>query len=480
VRTALYNCLFARRHGGAFILRIEDTDSARFVPGAEAYILEALQWLGLTPDEPIVRQSDRKDIYRQYVGQLIADGHAYYAFDTPDELEAARRAAPNFQYDASSRLRLRNGLTLGEAEACRLVADGHPHVVRLRIEPGHTLTVHDLIRGDVTVQTDVLDDKVLWKSADQMPTYHLANVVDDHLMGITHVIRGEEWLPSAPLHHLLYEALGWADTRPAFAHLSLLLKPEGNGKLSKRDGDRLGFPVYPLNWTDPQSGQLAVGYRESGYLPDALINFLALLGWSPGDDRELLSFDELVAAFDLTRCSRSGAKFDPEKAKWFNHQYLQRLPDDTLAGTLAGILRKKGLVPPEAATLRRIVALTKERLHLTTDLWDATDYFFVAPTAYDAKTLRKRTTPDTPAELSDLARYLSDADIAAPDADDALKAWIAARGYHAGNLLTTLRLALVGQGKGPHLFDIIAILGKTETIKRIESCTASLSASIPS
>ena len=336
VRTALYNYLFARQNGGTMILRIEDTDSQRFVPGAEDYINEALAWLGIEIDEGVreggpfgpYRQSERRDIYRRHVQMLLDAGKAYYAFDTPEELEAARAATPNFQYDASTRMGMRNSLSLPAEEVEKMIADGQKYVVRFKIDPGRDVQVHDRIRGLVTIKSDILDDKVLYKSADDLPTYHLANIVDDHLMEVSHVIRGEEWLPSAPLHVLLYEAFGWSDTMPEFVHLPLLLKPDGKGKLSKRDGDRLGFPVFPLLWNDPKSGETSSGYRESGYIPQAVVNFLALLGWNPGDDTEVMSMNELIAKFSLDHCSRSGAKFAFEKGKWFNHVYLQEIPSE--------------------------------------------------------------------------------------------------------------------------------------------------------
>ncbi|MDE6358762.1 MAG: glutamate--tRNA ligase, partial [Duncaniella sp.] len=346
VRTALYNYLFARRHGGDMILRIEDTDSQRFVPGAEEYINEALAWLGIKIDEGVreggaygpYKQSERRDIYREHVKMLLDAGKAYIAFDTPAELEAARAATPNFQYDASTRLSMRNSLSLPAEEVKALMDAGTPYVVRFLIEPGRDVEVNDLLRGKVTINSSILDDKVLYKSADDLPTYHLANIVDDHLMEVTHVIRGEEWLPSAPLHVLLYEAFGWADTRPDFVHLPLLLKPDGKGKLSKRDGDRLGFPVFPLEWHDPKSGAVSSGYREAGYLPEAVINFLALLGWNPGDDTEIMSMDELISKFSFDHCSRSGAKFAYEKGRWFNHEYLQTAPDAELAQLFKPVL----------------------------------------------------------------------------------------------------------------------------------------------
>ena len=339
VRTALYNYLFARQHGGTMILRIEDTDSRRFVPGAEDYINEALHWLGIEIDEGVreggpfgpYKQSERRDIYREHVKMLLDRGRAYIAFDTPEELEAKRAEIPNFQYDASTRTMMRNSLTMTPGEVERLIAEGTPYVVRFKVEPGRDVVVDDLLRGRVTIKSDILDDKVLYKSSDDLPTYHLANIVDDHLMEVSHVIRGEEWLPSAPLHVLLYEAFGWQDTAPEFVHLPLLLKPDGKGKLSKRDGDRLGFPVFPLEWHDPKSGEISSGYRESGYLPQAVVNFLALLGWNPGDDTEVMSVQELTDKFSFAHCSRSGAKFAYEKGKWFNHVYIENTPDAELA-----------------------------------------------------------------------------------------------------------------------------------------------------
>ncbi len=352
VRTALFNYLFARQNGGEMILRIEDTDSQRFVPGAEDYINEALAWLGIKFDEGVreggpngpYRQSERRDIYAKYVSQLLDAEKAYIAFDTPAELEAARAATPNFQYDAATRMSMRNSLSMSAEQVKELLDAGTPYVVRFKVEPGRMVNVNDLIRGTVTINSSVLDDKVLYKSADNLPTYHLANIVDDHLMDISHVIRGEEWLPSAPLHVLLYEAFGWNDTAPEFVHLPLLLKPDGKGKLSKRDGDRLGFPVFPLEWHDPASGAVSAGYRESGYLPEAVVNFLALLGWNPGDDKEIMDMNELIARFSFDHCSKSGAKFDFEKGKWFNHKYLQEKSDAELAKLFKPILEANGKI----------------------------------------------------------------------------------------------------------------------------------------
>ncbi|MGX8697567.1 MAG: glutamate--tRNA ligase, partial [Prevotella sp.] len=351
VRTALYNYLFARQHGGDLIFRIEDTDSTRFVPGAEEYIIESFRWLGIQFDEGVsyggshgpYRQSERRDLYKKYVHELLERGKAYIAFDTPEELDAKRAEVENFQYDASTRMQMRNSLTMPQEEVDALIAEGKQYVVRFLIEPGRDVIVDDIIRGEVRINSSILDDKVLYKSADELPTYHLANIVDDHLMEVTHVIRGEEWLPSAPLHVLLYEAFGWADTMPRFAHLPLLLKPIGNGKLSKRDGDKLGFPVFPLEWHDPKSGEVSSGYREKGYLPEAVVNFLALLGWNPGNDQEVMSLDEMVQLFDLSKCSKNGAKFDYIKAAWFNHEYLLRQPDEAWVPAFDKVLREQGI-----------------------------------------------------------------------------------------------------------------------------------------
>ena len=370
VRTALYNYLFTKQQGGDFILRIEDTDSARFVPGAEEYIQEAFDWLGLPFDESPAkggefgpyRQSERKDIYKKYVDELLEKELAYIAFDTPEELDAKRNETANFQYDASTRLQMRNSLTLPTEEVKKLIDSGEQYVVRIKIEPNIDITVNDLIRGEVIINSSVLDDKVIYKSSDQLPTYHLANVVDDHLMQITHVIRGEEWLPSAPLHVWLYRSFGWENTMPQFAHLPLILKPEGNGKLSKRDGDRLGFPVFPLEWRDPQSGEISSGYRESGYLPQAVVNFLALLGWNPGTEQEIFSLNELVQAFSFDRCSKSGAKFDFEKAKWFNHKYIQETSDDVLAEMFEPVLAEKNISCEKDYTAK-VIGLVKERVN---------------------------------------------------------------------------------------------------------------------
>lgn len=478
VRTALYNYLFARQHGGTMILRIEDTDSQRFVPGAEDYINESLKWLGIEIDEGVrqggpygpYKQSERRDIYREHMQMLLDRGKAYIAFDTPEELNAARENIPNFQYDASTRMNMRNSLSLPKEEVDRLIAEGHQWVVRFKIEPGEVVEVDDLLRGKVNIKSDILDDKVLYKSADDLPTYHLANIVDDHLMKVSHVIRGEEWLSSAPLHKLLYQAFGWEDTMPSFVHLPLLLKPEGKGKLSKRDGDRLGFPVFPLEWHDPKSGDISSGYRESGYLPQAVINFLALLGWNPGDDTEVMSMQELIDKFSFEHCSKSGAKFAFEKAKWFNHTYLQNTPDSELAQLFKPVLKANGIDPDNYSDeyLTEVVSLVKSRINFVKDLWAQASYFFKAPESYDPKDIKKRWKEDTPELLTKLAEILDNApDFAGPDTEPAVMAWIDENGYHKGNVMNAFRLTLVGECKGPHIFDITRLIGKEETLRRI-------------
>lgn len=478
VRTALYNYLFARQMGGDMILRIEDTDSQRFVPGAEEYINEALAWLGIGIDEGVreggeygpYKQSERRDIYREHVKLLLDAGKAYIAFDTPEELEAARAAHPNFQYDASTRLSMRNSLTLPADEVNRLIDEGHKYVVRFKIEPGRDVVVNDLIRGEVKINSSILDDKVLYKSADDLPTYHLANIVDDHLMLVSHVIRGEEWLPSAPLHVLLYEAFGWTDTMPAFVHLPLLLKPDGKGKLSKRDGDRLGFPVFPLEWHDPKSGEISSGYRERGYLPEAVVNFLALLGWNPGDDTEIMSMDELISKFSFDHCSRSGAKFDFEKGKWFNHKYLQEMPDEALAQLFKPVMAQNGVDPNAFSDeyIARAVGLVKSRINFVSDLWAQCGFFFAEPTAYDEKAVRKRWSEDMPRIMGELIEVLEGLDdFSSAAAEPVVLGWIESKGYHLGNVMNAFRLTVVGECKGPHMFDITELLGPEETVRRI-------------
>lgn len=483
VRTALYNYLFARQHGGELIFRIEDTDSGRFVPGAEEYILESFRWLGIEFDEGVsfggdkgpYRQSERRDIYKEYVTQLLERGKAYIAFDTPEELEAKRNEIKNFQYDARTRMQMRNSLTMGKEEVDELIEDGKQYVVRFKIEPGEEVHVADMIRGDVRVKTDILDDKVLFKSADELPTYHLANIVDDHLMEISHVIRGEEWLPSAPLHVLLYRALGWEDTMPCFAHLPLLLKPEGKGKLSKRDGDRLGFPVFPLEWHDPKTGEVSSGYRESGYFPEAVINFLALLGWNPGTEQEIFSLDELVDAFDISRCSKAGAKFDYKKGIWFNHEYILNKSNEDIAYLFAPIVANNG----GEATMEQVtevVRMMKDRVSFVRELWPLCSFFFIPPTEYDEKTRRKRWKEDSPEVMSELAQVLEDIeDFSIEGQEKIVLKWVEDKGYKLGDVMNAFRLTLVGEGKGPGMFDISAFLGKEETLSRLRRAIEVLS-----
>ena len=490
VRTALYNYLFARQHGGQLIFRIEDTDSTRFVPGAEEYILESFRWLGIQFDEGVgfggdhgpYRQSERREIYKEYVKRLLDAGKAYIAFDTPEELDAKRGEIENFQYDAGTRMQMRNSLTLPKEEVDRLIAEGHQYVVRFLIEPGEDVVVDDMIRGKVTINSSILDDKVLYKSADELPTYHLANIVDDHLMEVTHVIRGEEWLPSAPLHVLLYRAFGWADTMPRFAHLPLLLKPVGNGKLSKRDGDKLGFPVFPLEWHDPKSGEISSGYREKGYLPQAVVNFLALLGWNPGNDQELMSLDEMVKLFDLEKCSKNGAKFDYVKAAWFNHQYLLQQPDEAWVPQFDALLKQQGVqsTPEKEADVvrmmkQKVVEYTdgqgnkkKRNICFVSDLWPLTKFFFVAPTEFDRedKFIRKNWTGDSAAEMKALAEVLATVeDFSVEGQKQVVDAWVEQQGIRPWN---AWRICLVGAGQGPDMYELSAHLGKEETLRRMQ------------
>lgn len=482
VRTALYNYLFAKQNGGELIFRIEDTDSSRFVPGAEEYIIESFRWLGIKFDEGVsfggshgpYRQSERRAIYKKYVDQLLDEGRAYIAFDTPEELEAKRTEIKNFQYDAHTRSLMRNSLTMPKEEVDRLVADGAQYVVRFKVEPGEDVHVHDMIRGDVVIKSDILDDKVLYKSADELPTYHLANIVDDHLMEVTHVIRGEEWLPSAPLHVLLYRAFGWEDTMPRFAHLPLLLKPDGKGKLSKRDGDRLGFPVFPLEWHDPKTGEVSRGYREEGYFPEAVINFLALLGWNPGTEQELFTLDELVKLFDITKCSKAGARFDYKKCIWFNHEYILRKSNEEIAGLFAPVVAGNGVDEP-LERVTQVVAMMKDRVDFVKELWPLCSFFFIPPTEYDEKTVRKRWKADSPqvmAELADLLEGLDDFSL--DNQERVVMAWVEDKGYKLGDVMNAFRLALVGIGKGPGMFDISAFLGKEETLRRLRRAIAVL------
>lgn len=475
VRTALYNYLFARQHGGDLVFRIEDTDSNRFVPGAEEYIIESFRWLGIKFDEGVsfggehgpYRQSERRSIYKKYVEQLLAADKAYIAFDTPEQLEAKRAEIQNFQYDARTRGEMTNSLTLPKEEVERRIADGEQYVVRFKVEPGIEVHIDDMIRGHVVIKSDILDDKVLYKSADELPTYHLANIVDDHLMEITHVIRGEEWLPSAPLHVLLYRAFGWEDTMPTFAHLPLLLKPEGKGKLSKRDGDRLGFPVFPLEWHDPKTGDISSGYRESGYFPEAVVNFLALLGWNPGTEQELFTLDELVEAFDIHKCSKAGARFDYQKGIWFNHEYMLKKSNEEVANLFAPIVANNG-VDESMERITQVVAMMKDRVNFVKELWPLCSFFFIAPTEYDEKTVKKRWKADSAKVMGELADVLEGIeDFSVEGQEPVVMKWVEEKGYKLGDVMNAFRLTLVGIGKGPGMFDISAFLGKEETLKRL-------------
>jgi glutamyl-tRNA synthetase len=480
VRTALYNYLFAKKHGGKFLLRIEDTDQTRFVPGAEEYIKEALDWLNITPDESPwnpgncapYRQSERKPMYMQYALDLVEKGHAYYAFDTSEELEAmrerltaARVVSP--QYNSITRTQMKNSLTLPEDEVKARLASGEPYVIRVKIPRKEEVRLNDMIRGWVMVHSTTLDDKVLMKS-DGMPTYHLANIVDDHLMGITHVIRGEEWLPSAPLHVLLYRFFGWEDTMPQFAHLPLLLKPDGNGKLSKRDAEKHGFPIFPLNWQDPNSGELVDGFREAGYMPDAFLNFLSFLGWNPGDHREIFSLEELVEAFSIERIGKSGTKFDINKAKWFNEQYLRAKSNEDLAAYLIKDVNAEGL-DLEVSKAVKIVEIMKERATFPGDLWKEGKFMLIAPESFDHEVATKKWNLEAFEVLSAYQGLLSDlTEVLTPElAKQLLESAAATKDIKLGKVMQAVRLAVTGVGAGPDLMAVFAILGKDELIKRI-------------
>lgn len=486
VRTALYNYLFARRHGGKMILRIEDTDSQRFVSGAEDYIIESLKWCGIEIDEGVgvggphapYRQSERREIYLEYANRLVEAGWAYYAFDSAAELDALRKEAEargeTFAYNHSVREKLSTSLALSAEEVAERISRGDQWVIRFKMPENETVEMDDLIRGHVKVNTSTLDDKVLYKSADALPTYHLANIVDDHLMEITHVIRGEEWLPSLPLHYLLYKAFGWADSQPRFAHLPLLLKPTGGGKLSKRDGDKMGFPVFPLFWKSPATGETARGYREDGYFPEAFINMLALLGWNPGTEQELFTMQELIDGFSLDRVSKSGARFQPDKAKWFNAQYMHRKSDAELAELFQPTLRAHGIeVSDELAG--KAAGIMKERAQLLTDLWDLTSYFFVAPDSYEEKQAKKYWKGQNPAILHELRGVLASIDdFSLENTERIVRAWIEEKGYGMGQVMNTLRLALVGAGKGPGMYDVTSFIGREECLRRIDNLFATL------
>jgi len=479
VRTALFNYLFAKKHNGVFYLRIEDTDQNRFVPGAEAYIMEALEWLGISPSETVeknerfgpYRQSERKALYKEYADKLVETGWAYYAFDTAEALDAHRKQheaeGKTFIYNWHNREKLDTSLVHSKEVIQQRIAAGEEYVIRFKTPVNETLNLQDIIRGAVSFETNLLDDKVLFKS-DGMPTYHLANIVDDHLMETSHVIRGEEWLPSMPLHCLLYRAFGWE--APEFAHLPLILKPIGNGKLSKRDGDKMGFPVFPLEWRNEDG--VSSGYREKGFYPEAVINFLALLGWNDGTDQELFSLEELVSKFDLSRVHKSGAKFDPEKNKWFNHHYLQKQNDSQLAASFVAILAEKGV--STTLDLTRVVSLIKERAHFVSEFWDLADYFFIAPSTYDEKAT-KNWKEDTPGLMQELLAVLYPIeDFTSITIETKVKDWLTQNEIGMGKVMQPFRLSLVGALKGPHLFDIVELIGKEETLKRLEKAIATL------
>ena len=479
VRTALFNYLFAKKHNGVFYLRIEDTDQNRFVPGAEQYIFEALEWLGIAPSETVAknekfgpyRQSERKHLYQQYADQLVHSGWAYYAFDTAEALDNHRKQheaeGKTFIYNWHNREKLDTSLVLSATETEKRIANGEAYVIRFKTPVNETLHLHDIIRGDLKFETNLLDDKVLFKS-DGMPTYHLANIVDDHLMETSHVIRGEEWLPSLPLHSLLYKAFGWE--APEFAHLPLILKPIGNGKLSKRDGDKMGFPVFPLEWKSEEG--VSSGYREKGFFPEAVVNFLALLGWNDGTEQEIFSLEELAEKFDLNRVHKAGAKFDPEKNKWFNHHYLQQQSNESLAEAFAPTLAEKGI--STALDVTKVVSLIKERANFVSEFWDLADYFFVAPTAYDEKAA-KNWKEDTPHLMQQLISVLENiGDFTSVNIETIVKDWMTKNEIGMGKVMQPFRLSLVGALKGPHLFDIVELIGKEETIKRLEKAIATL------
>lgn len=488
VRTALYNYLFAKKHGGDFILRIEDTDQTRFVPGAEEYIVEALKWCGIEPNEGVgfgdgtcspYRQSKRKPMYRQYAEQLIKNGNAYYAFDSSEELDEARlrmeKAGGSFSYNAVTRQNMKNSLVLSEDEVKKRIDAGEHYVIRIKIPRNEEVRLHDIIRGWVVVNSTQMDDKVLFKS-DGMPTYHLANVVDDYLMKITHVIRGEEWLPSAPLHVLLYEYFGWKEVMPQFAHLPLLLRPDGNGKLSKRDGDRLGFPVFPLNWTDPITKEPSSGYREKGYFPEAFINMLALLGWHASGNKELFSLTELIEEFSLERVSKSGAKFDPEKTKWFNQQYLRTKSDEELATIFIEEVKKRVAGKTvDFGYVKNVCRLIKEKAHFSNEFWSLGSYFFIEPASYDAEVIKKRWNEKSKLFISELKNaYTSLTNFTASETENVFKQTCEKQGIKTGEVMQLFRVCLSGVGGGPSLFEMVELLGKEVVVKRLETAVNKL------
>lgn len=485
VRTALFNYLFARHHKGDFLLRIEDTDQTRYVPGAEEYIIKSLQWCGLKVDEGVgaggeygpYRQSERKNLYKQYALQLVASGHAYYSFDTAEELDNYRKACEiqkeTFIYNATTRVKLRNSLTMDTDKVQKLLEAGVPYVIRFKMPENEELHLKDIIRGEVRFNTALLDDKVLFKS-DGMPTYHLANVVDDYLMKITHVIRGEEWLPSLPLHILLYRSFGWTEVMPEFAHLPLILKPVGNGKLSKRDGNKMGFPVFPMQWTDPETGEIWHGYKEDGYFPEAFLNMLALLGWNDGTDKEIFSMEELCQAFSLERVHKAGSRFDPEKAKWFNHKYLINKPDSELASQLKEILKRNGIFTDDTK-IEKVCGLMKERADFVKDIYKDSLFFFVTPEEYNEKDVKKYWKEESIPLMQELYNLLSDIeDFSFANTERIISEWITTKEIGFGKVMNPFRVAIVGAAKGPHMFDIIEIIGKAETLKRLEKALNTL------
>lgn len=485
VRTALFNYLFARHHKGDFILRIEDTDQTRYVPGAEEYIIKSLEWCGLKVDEGVgaggeygpYRQSERKNLYKQYALQLVASGHAYYSFDTAEELDNYRKSCEaqkeTFIYNAVTRVKLRNSLTMDTDKVQKLLEAGEPYVIRFKMPEDEELHLKDIIRGEVRFNTALLDDKVLFKS-DGMPTYHLANVVDDYLMKITHVIRGEEWLPSLPLHVLLYRSFGWTEVMPEFAHLPLILKPVGNGKLSKRDGNKMGFPVFPMQWTDPETGEIWHGYKEDGYFPEAFLNMLALLGWNDGTDKEIFSMEELCQAFSLERVHKAGSRFDPEKAKWFNHKYLINKPDSELASQLKEILKRNGIFTDDTK-IEKVCGLMKERADFVKDIYKDSLFFFVTPEEYNEKDVKKYWKEELLPLMQELYNLLSDIeDFSFANTERIVSEWITTKEIGFGKVMNPFRVAIVGAAKGPHMFDIIEIIGKAETLKRLEKALNTL------
>jgi len=480
VRTALFNYLFARKHNGTFVLRIEDTDQTRYVEGAEQYIMDSLDWCGINSDEGVIqggdygpyRQSERKQLYRKYAEQLIENGKAYYAFDTTEELDAMRQRLKDQksdiqQYNAVTRREMKNSLSLTPEEVQQKIENNEPYVIRFKMAEDQHVVVSDRIRGEVEMNTNQLDDKILFKS-DGMPTYHLANVIDDHEMKISHVIRGEEWLPSLPLHFLLYEAFGWKDEMPEFSHLPLILNPSGKGKLSKRDGQKQGFPVFPMKWTDPETKETFPGYKESGYLPEAFINILALLGWNPGTDKEIFTMNELIEVFDLDKVGKAGSKFDPDKAKWFNHQYLINKSDSELAEMFLPILESKGFSPSKDF-VEKICSMVKERINFTHDLWEQSWFFFLPPEGYDQKLVKKKWKEHTPHLLSELKNRLQKLDeYTAENIKETAKNITEEKELGMGQVMFPFRLTLVGAGMGPDVAEIAEMIGKEETIRRIE------------